>query len=73
MKAIILFCLLSIAPQDCDKTNAQRWESVPGTYELPFVCHYQAQIYAAEHNLAPLSGEYPKVRCSRHEFGARVG
>jgi len=33
---------------------------VPGGNELPF-------------NVEIKAGEYPKIRCSRHEFGSRVG
>jgi hypothetical protein len=45
---------------------------VPGGNELPFMCQRSAEIWAAEH-VEIKAGEYPKIRCSRHEFGSRVG
>jgi len=40
--------------------------------QLPFMCQRSAEIWAAEH-VEIKAGEYPKIRCSRHEFGSRVG
>lgn len=73
MYAIILFCQLTVAAADCDEVSARAYERVPGGHELPFNCFKQAEVWAAEHELAPRGGEFAKVRCSRHEFGARVG
>jgi hypothetical protein len=53
-------------------TTAHRYERVPGGNELPFMCQRSAEIWAAEH-VEIKAGEYPKIRCSRHEFGSRVG
>jgi hypothetical protein len=71
--AIILICSLNVSPLDCDKVTARLWENVPGGNELPQMCMMRAQVWAAEHGITPRDGEYPKVNCSRHEFGARVG
>ncbi len=71
--AVILFCALGVQPADCDEVRASHYERVPGGHELPFNCFMQAQAWAAEHGLEPAAGEYPKVRCSHHEFGSRVG
>ena len=71
--AVILFCSLATSPLDCDEVSASRWERVPGGNSLPFSCFANAEIWAAEHGLAPQKGEYSKVRCSAHEFGARIG
>ena len=71
--AVILFCSLATLPVDCDEVSAFRWERVPDGNSLPFSCFASAEIWAAEHGLAPQKGEYSKVRCSAHEFGARIG
>lgn len=73
MTAILLFCVLSISPQDCDEVSASHYERVPGEYALPFTCLREAQFWVGEHELVPAPGEYLKVRCSRSEFGGRVG
>lgn len=73
LHAVILFCRLAIAPVDCDEVHASRYERVPGGHTMTFMCLYAAQVWAAEHGIAPAEGEYPKVRCSRTEFGGRVG
>ncbi len=73
MFALILFCALSVSPQDCDEVSASHYERVPGEHTMPFTCLKQAAAWAAEHELVPGPGEYPKIRCSRHEFGGRVG
>jgi hypothetical protein len=69
----ILICSLNVSPLDCDKVTARLWENAPGGNELPQMCMMRAQEWAAEHGITPRDGEYPKVNCSRHEFGARVG
>jgi hypothetical protein len=71
--AVILFCSLATSPVDCDEVSASRWERVPGGNSLLFRCFANAEIWAAEHGLAPQKGEYSKVRCSAHEFGPRIG
>lgn len=73
MYAVILFCALSVSARDCDEVTAKRFEHVPGGNALPFMCLKEAEAWAAEHGIVPGPGEYPKIRCSRHEFGARVG
>ena len=70
--AIVLICGLSTPHLNCDETTAHRYERVPGGNELPFMCQRSAEIWAAEH-VEIKAGEYPKIRCSRHEFGSRVG
>ena len=69
---IVLICGLSTPHLNCDETTAHRYERVPGGNELPFMCQRSAEIWAAEH-VEIKAGEYPKIRCSRHEFGSRVG
>jgi hypothetical protein len=73
MAAIILYCALAISPQDCDTTTARRFEHVPGTVAMPTMCLRNAEVWAAEHGLSAGPGEYAKTRCSRSEFGGRVG
>ena len=51
--AVILFCSLATLPVDCDEVSAFRWERVPGGNSLPFSCFANAEIWAAEHGLAP--------------------
>src|SRR5215472_697027 len=86
--AIVLICGLSTPHLNCDETTAHRYERVPGCRwpvgwptreikrscgnELPFMCQRSAEIWAAEH-VEIKADEYPKIRCSRHEFGSRVG
>lgn len=73
MYAIILFCSVTVAAADCDEVSARAYERVPGGHELPFNCFKQAEVWAAEHHLTPRDKEFTKVRCSRSEFGGRVG
>jgi hypothetical protein len=70
--AIILVCALGIEPQNCDEASAKSWERAPEGSALPFACFKNGQAWAAEH-VQVRAGEYLKVRCSRHEFGRRVG
>lgn len=71
--AVILFCALAISPVDCDEVHASHYEKVPGGHELPYTCLKQAWAWANDHGIIAAAGEYPKIRCSRHEFGGRVG
>ena len=70
--AMLLVCALSVVPTDCHETSAKHYERAPGGHSLPFTCLAQGQEWAAENMTVP-EGAYLKVRCSRHEFGARVG
>jgi hypothetical protein len=63
--AIVLICGLSTPHLNC-------YERVPGGNELPLMCQRSAEIWAAEH-VEIKADDYPKIRCSRHEFGSRVG
>ena len=54
------------------KEKIEQSRTQPGA-SLPFMCLKQGQEWAADHGIEPQAGEYMKVRCSRSEFGGRVG
>jgi hypothetical protein len=55
-----------------DKNDAEHESVVGGAEGAGLMCQRSAEIWAAEH-VEIKAGEYPKIRCSRHEFGSRVG
>lgn len=76
LSAVILICSLGVARADCDETSASAFHHAEISADLPMVCLRDAQSWFADQVLhdelrPPGSGEYVKIRCSHHEFGAR--
>jgi hypothetical protein len=63
LTAVVLFCSVAIAREDCNEHTAKRWVEHPVTSQLMVECYTQAFISGAQIKVD--DDTYMVVRCRR--------